>query len=69
MSFQTKLSYYWKMTSWNRISTFNYEYRIKEIKKLETELKEDKELTLTDKRFIIDKVFRPIKEELKIEQD
>ena len=66
MSFQTKLSYYWKMTSWNRISTFNYENRIKEIKKLETELKEDKELTLTDKRYIIDKVFKPIKEFLKI---
>lgn len=66
MSFQTKLSYYWKMTSWNRISIFNYENRIKEIKKLETELKEDKELTLTDKRYIIDKVFKPIKEFLKI---
>lgn len=67
MSFQTKLNYYWRMTSWNRISTFNYENRIKEIKKLEIELKEDKELSLTDKRFIIDKVFKPIKEFLKIE--
>jgi len=66
MSFTQKINYYWKMTSWNRISKLNYEYRRKEIEKLENELKEDKELTQTDKRFINCKVISPVKEFLQI---
>lgn len=66
MSFQKRLEYYWKNSSWNELSRYNYKTRKDKITSLENELKEDKELTETDKRFITDKVIKPIKEYMEV---